>query len=352
MMLKTNEAGIASVIRPSNITLVSPAKAPLRPVRPNIPLNLILGTFLGLVVAVGIVSAQEHGIRPLQAPGDVQAYLSLPELGAIPSAESSTMQRLLGTGPVSGKLELISWEKKLSILSESFRGTVTSILLSSFDKSSRNTAPRTLVVTSSLPGEGKTTVVTNLAITLAGLNQRVVLIDGDLRRPRLHDIFGLTNSRGLSTVIGGSVAIDHVPIEALVQSTKVPNLSVMLSGPGTHDIGSLLYSARMEALIGRLRSEFDYVLIDVPPSLMYSDARLLAHFSDGVVLVVRANQANDRLAQTVIQRFVMDGVPVVGTILNDWNTKNTNRAYYGYGKGVTLGSYDGESNFWSKLKAS
>jgi polysaccharide biosynthesis transport protein len=326
MLQKVNEAGIASAVRESNIRLVAPAEPPLRPYKPNLPLNLSIGLFAGLVLAVGSVMLSEQANSRLRAPGEAGVYLNIPELGTIPHAQcfESAVQKMLGAR--NGPVERITWEQRFSELSEAFRGAVASIVSAEQAGDRRDI----LVVSSPLPGEGKTTVACNLAIALAEIRGRVLLIDGDMRRPRLHKVFGLTNSWGLSDILGEQNAADELPLDVLAKKTGVPRLRLVPSGPCTDSIFSLLYSERMSRLMQRFRQEFDHVIVDAPPCLEFADARILARHAAGVLLVLRANYADRKTALAAAQRFFLDGVPVVGTILNHWDPVTWGDAY-GYG---------------------
>ena len=210
-------------------------------------------------------------------------------------------------------------------MAESFRGTVTSILHSAENGS----APRVILVSSAIRAEGKTTVVSNLGIALAEINQKVLLIDGDMRKPRLNEVFNLPNDWGLSDLLREKSSLRDCPLEALVKPTEMPELSVLTSGPGTNSISNLLYSHRMLELLQRLRSEFDIILIDTPPMLDISDARILGRLVDAAILVFRAGSTSRDAAMAAKRRLTDDGIPVLGTILNAWDVKNGH--YYGYG---------------------
>ena len=316
-----NEAEVAATIRPSNIRILGGAWPPENPRTPNIPLNLALGLFGGAIAAVGLVTLLEQSGRRLAVPGDVEAHLSLRELGAIPAAaEGVRLLRRLGGGGAN-RVELSSWENPLSRLSESFRSTLASLMVESRDGKSK-----VLVVTSPLPAEGKTTVTCNLGIALAEIGRRVLVIDGDMRRPRLHRVFAQVNSWGLSVLLTDKTPVQDLPIDTLTRKTSVPNLSVLPSGPGARSIFRLLCSEQYAALMRRLRTEFDHILIDAPPSLEFADARALAHQADGVILVLRACHTDGRTALSAVHRFRDDGIPVLGAILNDWNPSSS-RAY-------------------------
>lgn len=320
MLQKVNEAGVASAIRPSNIRLVSPAHPASQPYKPNVPLNLGIGLFAGLVLGVGCVMLLEQTNRRLCVPGDAAVSPLLTELGAIPTGQrlQSFAARLLGSGDKDLSIERVTWEHKDSDMSESFRAVLASILL----PARNGDAPRVLVITSPQPGEGKTTVASNLAIALAEIKHRVLLIDGDLRRPRLHKVFDVANSWGLSDLLCEKDAAVELPIEQLVKKTSVPNLCLLPSGPGPDGIFNYLYSPRMLRLFSRFREEFDHVLVDAPPCLEYADARILARNADGVILVFRANKTDKKTALAVVDQLMRDRIPIAGTILNDWDPKS------------------------------
>jgi len=188
---------------------------------------------------------------------------------------------------------------------------------------------RVVLVTSPSPQEGKSTVVTNLAIALAEIDRRVLLIDADLRRPRLHSVLNQANTWGLSDLLRETTPCEDYPTEALYRKTHVPRLSFLPSGPGSANVSRLLYSPRMVELLERLRNEFDAVLIDSPPVLRVADARILSRLADAVVLVFRSGVTTRESAALALNTFAADGAPVLGTILNDWNPRNTGQRYYG-----------------------
>lgn len=342
MVQKMSEARIASAIRPMNIRLVGPAEPPSTPYKPNTPLDVGVGLFAGMIFGVGCAMLLEQSNKRIRAPGEmVTISPMLTELGTIPQAPRLGMlgARLLGSGAGGqGRVERIAWEQKDSEFSESFRAVLASILLPARNQES----PRVFVVTSPRPGEGKTTVSSNLAIALAEIKHRVLLIDGDLRRPRLHEIFDVANTTGLSDLLCEKESILDLPCEQLVQKTPIPNLFLIPSGPGPDGIFNHLYSPRVVRLLDRLREDFDHVIIDAPPTLEFADARVLARSSDGVILVFRANQTDRRTALAVVEQLGRDRIPILGTVLNDWNPKSPGnygdysyRGRYGYGSDET-----------------
>jgi receptor protein-tyrosine kinase len=324
LALKASHAQLASGLRLTNIRLVDAATPPLLPDRPNLPLNLAIGLVGGLLLAVACVMLQEQRKPVLRVPGDAGTYLALPELGAIPQAghwPSAFLFRNSRNGNTA--VERAALEDRAG-LSESFRSTVASILSPRLN----GAHPHVLLVTSSQPMEGKTTIVSNLGIALAAISNKVLLIDGDMRRPRLHKLFDEANSWGLSDVLREKNAVDELPIEVLAKRTSVPHLYLLPSGASTDNIFGLLNSGRMSRLLPLFRAEFDYVLVDAPPCLEFADARIMARYAEESLLVVRANYTDRRTVQTAVQRLRFDGIPLLGVILNRWDPAPGDRYAY------------------------
>jgi capsular exopolysaccharide synthesis family protein len=343
LLQKAKEAEIASAMGGSNARIIDPAEPPLLPYKPNFLWNTLMGCLSGLLAGLVLVLGRESLDRTVKAPGEVSFHLGLPELGVIPAEApiSSNGHGKPGTSVGTlvmlppavdaylkrkvGTVELATWNDKSSIIAESFRGVLTSILFSG----ENGVSPRVILISSGVRGEGKTTVVSNLGIALAEINQRVLIIDADMRQPRLNDVFNVPNSWGLSDLLREKSALRESPLEALVQRTEIPNLYILTSGPRTNNITNLLHSSRMLELIQRLRADFDSILIDTPPMLNISDARILGRLVDAAILVFRAGKTSRDVALASKQRLTEDGIPVIGTILNGWDLKSLNR--YGYG---------------------
>ncbi len=339
MLQKVKEAGITAAMRASNLRVVDVAEPPSLPYKPNPLRNGFTGLMAGLCVGILFVVMRERIDRSIQSPGDAPAFLNMPEFGVIPSAQVDTRRRFYGPSQVSGgaletaqngngrppeMLELTMLNRSPSLLAESFRSTLTSILFSSQNGAA---GPRLIVMTSASPSEGKTTVVSNLGLAMVETHRRVLLIDADLRRPRLHDIFNVPNDFGLRDVLDSLEPIEEVAPRAILE-TATPGLHVMPSGSMAPSISTVLHSAQLPPLFAYLQTHFDAVLIDTPPMLQMPDARILARAADGVILVLRAGKTTRDTAQIASQRLMEDGTPVLGTILNDWNP--THKASYGY----------------------
>lgn len=339
LLQKSREADTATAMRGSNARIVDPAEPPIVPSKPDFTWNMLIGALAGLLVGLGLMVTQESLDRSFKQPGDMSSHLNVPELGVIPERNliSSYGYKRYARPTVlpsatdspettSSGVEVVTWREKSSMIAESFRSAVTSILYSI----ENGTSNRVILISSAIRGEGKTTIVSNLGITLAEINQKVLLIDGDMRKPRLNEVFNLPNDWGLSDLLRERSSLRDCPIEALVKRTEMPEVSVLTSGPSSENISNLLYSHRMLELLQRLRSEFDVILIDTPPMLDIADARILGRLADAAILVFRAGQTSRDTAMAAKKRLTDDGIPVLGTILNAWDSKATSRYGYGY----------------------
>lgn len=341
MLQNVQEASMTSALRASNTRVVDSAVPPTHPYKPSLVLNSALGLLAGGFFGIAFIVMQERSDRSIQGPGDTALYLDVPELGAIPSAKAGRSRLFAyyrnGNGHESKKLEtgkplqveLVTSNKNPSILADSFRATLTSILFSG----ENGDRPRVIVITSASPGEGKTTVASNLALALAEIGpsvlmQSVLLIDGDLRKPRLHEIFGVPNGWGLSDLLEGKKPPNGC--EGMVFETAFKNLKLLPAGASTVSTAALLHSPRVIEFLNRMRDEFHTIIIDSPPMMHMPDARILGRFADGVVLVVRSAQTMRDTAVAASQRLTQDGTRVLGTILNQWDPRETNNYSYGY----------------------
>jgi capsular exopolysaccharide synthesis family protein len=346
---KVKEAGVASALGGANIRVIDRAIPPRFPYSPNLPLNSSLGFAIGTMGGIGLVIVRSRSAK-VSRPGDL-AFPEVRELGMIPSAkhdkELSSPRRFLGPGNGGQELGLATWQRENSLFAESFRAAVTSLLFSLPDreKPSAGThaarAGHALVITSAEPMEGKTTVLSNLAIACAETNRRVLVIDADLRRPRLHDIFEVCNNEGVADIIQSAQPAGSMNLRQYTRTTNVPNLWVLPSGPGVDGVSGLLHSTAFIELLARCRTAFDLVLVDSPPMMLYPDARVLGKISDGVVLVVRADRnSRDELVRTCYQVLIEDRINILGTLLNGFQVApSRNRAYTDYYR-----RYDGSSD--------
>jgi len=346
LLQRLKEAGISSGLKASNIRIVDSAEPPKKPARPSLLLNLALAVVLGLGLGVGAAFVQEHLDNSLKTSEDVERFLGLPALALIPAVESLDGRqgsvygrhgaKLLGSGHNASATVPPRWyridgtSEQHSALGEAFRSLRTSVLLSTADR-----PPRTLLVTSSQPSEGKTTISVNLAISLAQLGQRVLLIDGDMRRPSVRKVFELENNLGLVSCLAG-----QQNWRAAVQPSGMENLDALVSGPVPPNPAELLSSERMRAVLGEAKTEYHFVVVDSPPLLNVADSRILAALVEGVVLVVKGGATPREMVQRA-QAYVQDvGANLIGVVLNNLDVRSSDGYYYKY---YHYGYYDSES---------
>lgn len=331
---------IASALPTNNVRVIDPAQPFPEPVRPKPWRDIPLGALGGGALADGIaVLVERHRQKRLNevfaAPGTVGEWLDVPELGVIPTMEtaSARSRALLGVfgrgqrasngadGDPEGGL-VLHRAGRLSAYAESFRGTLTSVL-----GQHRQGWRPVFVITSAAPREGKTTVSINLAIATAETGRKVLLIDADLPRPRLHRVLRVEPSPGISELLSqpGDLPDD---LGAFLRRTSVAGLSLLPAGELVESSGAGWFSEKVARLLERLRRDFHVIYVDTPPVLLFPGARLVGHHSDGAILVVRAGSTHRRQAAEARRLFAMDGIPVLGTILNDWHPEMSGEEYY------------------------
>jgi capsular exopolysaccharide synthesis family protein len=293
-----------------DVTVVEPAIAPTKPIRPNIVFNTFLGAFVGLNLSAGLAFLLEYLYRSFETGDDVRQVLSLPTLGTVP--------RLRGQERSS---RLVTSTMPLSPASEAYRALRTNIRFASVDK-----PLTTLLITSAEPGAGKTTVVANLGVACAQAGLQVVLLDTDLRIPRLHHPFHLNNRAGLTNLLVGDV---HNVEECMVR-TKIDNLRLITSGPIPPNPSELLGSKRMEAVLAKVKRSADLVILDAPPTLAATDAAVLAQGADGVLLVVYAGKTRHDAARHAVESLLQVGSNMIGVVLNAVPTHRGSYYHYGY----------------------
>ena len=336
LLQQSKEAGFASAMQATTIRVVDKAIPSRLPISPRRGLAAGVGLFLGSLAGVGFAFFKDRHANVFRVPGEAERHLHVHELGVIPSNPNARTGQvlpalrakgLLGAGrSVEDATALKCWTETFSIVAEAYRNTTHSILLAGIARR----RSRIYVVTSPNAGEGKTTVTTNLGVALSKSKLRVVLIDGDLRKPGLHKNLMVDNSFGLRNILREEVDVARVPLQDLCRQTVIPNLFMIPSGTGSEEVVELLHSgSAITRLLDRLVRDFDVVLIDTPPMLHMADARILAAQADGVILVLRAGLTGRDQAANACDLFENDQVPIVGTILNDFNPQREGkRGYY------------------------
>ena len=262
----------------------------------------------------------------IRSTEDIEKYLGLPALAAIPSIESMPKRRLLLVGgneesPPNQTSELLIHTDSQSSIAEAYRQLRTSILLSTAGH-----APKSLLVTSSLPAEGKTTTATNTAISLAQTGAKVLIIDADMRRPRLHNVFNISNAEGLSTVL--STALSKEEIIDVVQFDKSANLHLLPSGPVPPNPAELIGSEQMANVFKILQGEFTHIVVDSPPIASFTDGVLIASMVDGVILVVHSGKSSRQVVRRSRQLLQDVGAKVFGVVLNKVDLSSQDNFYY------------------------
>jgi capsular exopolysaccharide synthesis family protein len=332
---RLRQAEVESDFRPSNIRKVQQAEVPIAPVKPNKTLNIGLSVLIGLALGIGLAFFMEYLNNTINTAEDVERIVQLPALGGIPSLQSLAKNKMLGAGlnrngngNGNGKKvtalttlnnELLSGHDPLSSFAESYRALRTSLLLSSAEH-----APRTMLITSSHPAEGKTTIVANTAISLAQTGARVLVLDADMRRPRCHKILSTKNDTGLSTYLSRDVSLDKVIIQH-----DIPNLYVMPAGPVPPNPSELLSSVKLGYLVAELQDQFDHIIIDSPPVIHVTDALIISPHVDGVVIVVKSNHTPREAVQRAKQALADVNAKIFGVVLNCIDL-NTESYYYNY----------------------
>ncbi len=333
LLQRLKEAQVSAGLKASNIRIVDTAEVPEDPVRPRKILNLALGLILGLGLGVGLAFFQEYLDSTIKTPDQIERLLRLPTLGVLPSFVRNLAGRSgdadslsIATAKQAGKLAPAV--QTTPAFKEAFRSLRTSILLSA------NPVPKVLLVTSALPGEGKTTTTVNLGATLASLGNKVVVVDCDMRRPACHRSTGVPNKPGFVQCLAGHVTL----AEAVLPVPGVPDLSVIPCGPIPPNPAELLSSPVTLEMLRKLREQFDYVLIDSPPLLSVADSRILATATDAVVIVVRAMSTPFDAVRRAKTFLYGAGARILGVALNDVDVRRDGYAYnyyyrYGYGYG-------------------
>lgn len=287
-----------------NIRIVHPAAIPTQPVGPRRTRNLVLALLLALAVGAILAVMVENADTTIKTPEEIQSWLKLPHLAMIPRLERNPADSPAATQA------LVAINGAQPVIAEAFRSLRTSILFSA-----PSHCPRTILLTSSLPMEGKTFTAANLAAVMAQTHPEVLLVDADLRRPSLHRFFGVAKEPGLSNFLVGE--IDELPIIG----TPAPHLSVVPGGRVPPNPSELIHSARMQEFLTRALARFGCIIIDSPPLVSFTDAAILATLTEGVLLVVKAQTVPRKVAQESKNKLLDVRARLLGVILNEVSVK-------------------------------
>jgi tyrosine-protein kinase Etk/Wzc len=331
LQLRLKEAEIMAAVDDPTVRIIDPAVFPRRPVRPNVPLSLALALMAGMVLGVGSAVAREQIDDTVHSRDELQLVGRVPVLGAIPRLDTAVqngrrfpfLRQPAAAGNGHGGVRLLD-AVAIPGVGEAYRSLRTNITFARLDQT-----PRTIVVTSPAPGDGKSTTAANLAITMAQQGRSCLLIDGDMRRGRLHDAFGARREPGLSNVLLGQVSL-HAAVVTETGGQDRPSL--LSTGTVPPNPAELLGSDRMGQLLAEALDTFDLVVIDAPPLNMVTDAAVLSRHADGVLVVARAGVTQQTALAYTFDQLAAVNAPVLGSILNDADPQRE-RHYGSYMRG-------------------
>jgi polysaccharide biosynthesis transport protein len=324
---KENDVVMAG--KPNNISIVDYALTPDTPVGPNRTRTVIAAFFLSIGLGVGLALFFEYLDDTVHSTEEVERMLHLPALAVIPSVGSGARRRVLPgstalqkqNGNGNGHSELLMNVDSRSPLAEAYRHLRTSVLLSTAGR-----APKSLLVTSSLPGEGKTTTAVNTAMSLAQTGASVVIIDADMRRPRLQSIFDMQGQQGLSSILSSDTSDGDML--AMVRSDEESGLNILTSGPIPPNPAELLGSDQMRRLLAVLQQNYTHVVVDSPPVSSFTDGVLISSMVDGVLLVVHGGKSSRHIVRRSKQLLKDVGAKIFGVVLNNINLQSHDYYYY------------------------
>ncbi|TRZ95513.1 polysaccharide biosynthesis tyrosine autokinase [bacterium] len=311
LLRRFKETEVDKELRLTNIRVIDWADVPRAPFSPNRKRDITTGIMFSVMWGVGLALLLEYLDSTVKTAEDIEMYVRLPFLGYIPTARSEAK--------LSKDIDLASDKTPHSRIAESYRSIRTSIIFSAPE----DRPLKTILITSASPQEGKTTVSCNLGITFAHSNEKTLLIEADMRKPRLDKSLGLENKMGLSSFLTGATNLDDS-----IQPTFIPNLFVMLSGPKPPNPAELLTSKKPRVMLEELKTKFDRIIIDSTPALTVTDTVILANMVDGVIDVVRASFLNIELILRGRQRLYEAKSRIIGVILNNVNVKKEDSYYY------------------------
>jgi capsular exopolysaccharide synthesis family protein len=339
VLRRQKEADLSRALKFNNMRVLDRAEAPTTPIRPNNTRNVLFGLMVGLMLGIALAFLLEFLDNTVKNQEDIEGKLGITFLGILPTIKQKSMVDAKGARDPERDLHVHRFPK--SPAAECCRAVRTNLLFMGGD-----TPLHTLLVTSPSPTDGKTTAAVSLAITLAQSGGQTLIVDTDLRRPRLHKSFQLTNEVGLTNVLLGDVALKDA-----VQTTEVPGLLVLTCGPVPPNPAELLHTGRFREVLANVREQFDRVVLDSPPVSAVADPLILSSYVDGVVLAIRClKTTRESVART--RRALMDvNARILGALLNDIDLERRDGyyAYYPARYGYVYG--DGEKEATTEKKA-
>ncbi len=302
LLARMKEASVASTMVPSNVSVINPAEAPYEPWLPKPLLFMVLAVVLGTMGGVGTAFFVEYLDRSIKSTEELEKVCRIPVLGMVPFEDGNSNR--LGS-QVQEAVGLIPYHQPTSLVSEAISHIRSTILMSISDS-----PPQSIVVTSANPSEGKSTLAAQVAIALARLDRKVLLIDADLRKPTIHKIFSLPLRPGLTSYLTG-----NGPLEDIIHATDIANLYVLCAGPMPPNPNELLSSKAFRALLSQFRQEYQHIIIDTPPIIGFADSRTIAGFTDGAVLAFKHHNTTREEGRLAVHLLSQSNCRILGGVL-------------------------------------
>jgi polysaccharide biosynthesis transport protein len=318
---RLRETSLTEDIRTGNIRIIDLAEVPGGSVKPKKTQNMLIALILGIGLSLGTAFFLERIDSTIKIPADIKQHLHIPYLGPIPDFSSLQAEVTTTVGLVHQfKNDLITVSSPKSTASEAYRGIRTNILFSSAD-----IAPQVILISSAAPSEGKTITAANLAVVMAQMGNKVLLIDCDMRKPKLNKIFQTSRDKGMSTILVGGCEIAEA-----ITPTKIPNLDIISSGPLPPNPSEIIGSHKMAAVIKELRQEYERIIIDSSPITAVTDAAILSKYADGAIIVIRCGETHLEMIKNGLTQFNSVNAHIFGAILNCVNMGREGYYYYQY----------------------
>lgn len=327
LLERMSEVELTADYAKTNVELIEAAALPKAPVRPNKFGMVVKSLILAFVLGIGLAFFVEYMDETVRSPEDIETRVGIAVLGFIPRIRADRE-----SADKEASRVLVCARSDDDVVIEAYRNLRTMVFFSRPVEESK-----VLVVTSAGPGDGKTTTAANLAMTIAKANRKVLLVDGDFRRPMITKYFGLSNDSGLSSVLAGETSLDESLQKTIVDLEVLNNLDILAAGPMPPDSGELIDSSRMDKLLDELRARYDRIIIDAPPVLYVTDASILAARSDGAILVVKAGRRTAAFVKRAVKHIENVKGRIIGGVLNMVNVPRfghyySDYYYYGYAR--------------------
>ena len=304
------------LLKMENVQVIDTARLPNSPIRPRVFMNIAIAGMLGLMIGLGLVLLIEYLDNTIKTPEDVLKHMQLSVIGSIPDFNGDTSKgknkkrttRLIGSPSIKAPV------------TEAYKTLRTNIQYSNLDNNLK-----VILVTSSTQSEGKTSTSSNLAISMAQSDKKVLLIDCDFRRSNVHKVFHILNVKGLTNVLA-----ENLDYHEILNSVGLPNLDILTSGPKPPNPSEILGSTRMEAFIKKVSEEYDVIILDAPPILPVADSMVLSRLADGIILVTEYGKTTYETAMRAKESVEKVGAKILGTVINSIPIDAKGGGYYYY----------------------